>query len=79
MPKLLSSFITQEIDFMKMDIEGGEFDVIEELINAGKFNYIKQMVIEYHHHIIEDSDEFSKMISLIEDAGYGYQIEGENR
>lgn len=75
----LSSYINREVDFLKMDIEGAETEVIEELINMGKLNYVKQIVIEYHHHIVKDSDIFSKMLQLLENAGFGYQLESSIR
>ena len=34
------------------------------------------MVIEYHHHIAQDKDAFSRIIRLLEDEGFGYQIDG---
>jgi len=33
------------------------------------------MVIEYHHHIKEHEDNFSHTLELLEEAGFGYQIE----
>jgi FkbM family methyltransferase len=71
----LSPFIDQEVDFLKMDIEGAELDVIEELYKAGKLSHIKQLIIEYHHHLTTDSDVLSTMLKILEDAGLGYQIE----
>ena len=65
----------EDVDFLKIDIEGSELEVIEELSNAKKLRYVKQMVIEYHHHIARESDVFSRMLRLLEDAGFGYQIE----
>jgi len=72
---ILSKYIDEEVDFLKIDIEGAELEVIEELINARKLSYVKQMVIEYHHHIVRESDVFSKLLRFLEDAGFGYQIE----
>jgi len=72
---LLSKHIDKEVDFLKIDIEGAELEVIEELSNAKKLSYVRQMVIEYHHHIVRESDVFSRMLRLLEDAGFGYQIE----
>lgn len=71
---LLSKRISEEVDFLKIDIEGAELEVIEELSNAGKLRHVKQMAIEYHHHIMRESDVFSRMLSVLEDAGFGYQI-----
>ncbi len=84
MPKLsrkiravrLSNYINSEVDFLKLDVEGAELDVIGDLINSGKLSYIKQMIIEYHHHLIPGTDEFSRLLSHLENAGFGYQIGG---
>ena len=71
----LSKYIDEDVDFLKIDIEGTELEVLEELRNAKKLRYVKQMAIEYHHHITGGSDVFSRMLRLLEDAGFGYQIE----
>jgi FkbM family methyltransferase len=76
---LLSKHIDEDVDFLKIDVEGTELEVIEELSNARKLRYVKQMVIEYHHHIVRESDVFSRMLRLLEDAGFGYQIESHLR
>ncbi len=72
----LSKFIDREIDFLKMDVEGAEQRILEELIKENKLRYIKQMVIEYHHHIQKEKDAFSQILKLLEKAKFGYQIEG---
>ena len=72
---ILSEHINEEVDFLKIDIEGAELEVIEELSNAGKLRHVKQMAIEYHHHVMNESDVFSRMLRVLEDAGFGYQIE----
>jgi Methyltransferase FkbM domain len=74
---LLSKHIDEDVDFLKIDIEGAELEVIEELRNARKLSHIKQMAIEYHHHIVRKSDTFSRTLSILEDAGFGYQIESD--
>jgi len=73
----LSNYIDGPINFLKMDIEGSEQTVLIELIESGKLQYIRQMVIEYHHHIMEHEDHFSMTLKLLEDADFGYQIETE--
>lgn len=73
----LSLFIDREVDFLKMDIEGSEKDVIEELSKEGRLTYIKQMVIEYHHHIDTGEDVFSHVLGQLENAGFGYQIRSD--
>jgi FkbM family methyltransferase len=71
---LLSDSIDGPVDFLKMDIEGAEYAVLSELHEKGKLRFIRQMVIEYHHHVDKDRDDLSKMLKLLEDDGFGYQI-----
>jgi FkbM family methyltransferase len=70
----LSTFITDSVDLLKMDIEGAEEVVLPELAASGKLGLIKQMHIEYHHHIVGDADRMSSILKLLEDAGFGYQL-----
>ena len=73
----LSNYIDGPINFLKMDIEGSEMSVLNELKKSGKLQYVRQMVIEYHHHIVEHEDIGSTILTLIEDAGFGYQIKAD--
>jgi len=44
----LSKYVTEDIDILKMDIEGTETEVIKELIKSDKLKYVKNILIEYH-------------------------------
>jgi len=71
----LSQFITEEIDLLKMDIEGAEILVMRELAAADSLKRIKEMFIEYHHHFLDkDDDSFSEILQILEKHGFGYQI-----
>ena len=50
---ILSSYINAQVDFLKMDIEGGEVLVMEELISKDKLRFINEMIVEYHQNIID--------------------------
>ena len=71
---VLSNYIDQKIDFLKLDIEGAEDLVMTELSQSGKLKLINQMVIEYHHHIEPQEDKFSNILIILEDNGFGYQL-----
>jgi FkbM family methyltransferase len=71
---LLSDHIKGKIDFLKMDIEGVEDIVIEELIHRNKLKFVEEMIIEYHHHINPKRDNISKTLKILEENGFGYQI-----
>lgn len=74
---VLSKYITKQVDFLKIDIEGAELAVIEELSKSKKISHIKQMTIEYHHHIQRNVDEMSIILSILEKNGFGYQISAD--
>jgi FkbM family methyltransferase len=72
----LSDYVDGPVDFLKMDIEGAEFDVMSELKSSGKISQIRRMVIEYHHKIDGQPSCLAKFLALLEDAGFEYQIAG---
>jgi len=49
---------SNEIDILKMDIEGAEYNVIEDMLNCQIFP--KQVLIEYHHFFDTISNEQTK-------------------
>ena len=72
----VSSFIDGSVDFIKMDIEGAEYAVVEELASHKKLGSIRELVIEYHHHINPENDSLSEMLRVLEENGFGYQLGG---
>jgi FkbM family methyltransferase len=70
----LSTLIQEKIDLLKMDVEGAEVSVIEELAAAGKLKFVNEMFIEYHHHLKVDEDCLSRILRPLEENGFGYQI-----
>jgi len=70
----LSAFIEQEVDLLKMDVEGAEQLVLRELAGSGKLRRVKQMHLEYHHHILPQVDNLSDTLRLLEEQGFGYQM-----
>jgi len=70
----LSAFIDDEVDFLKLDVEGAELAVLEELARAGKLRQIREMAVEYHHHMAPGEDRFSEFLKLLEEHGFGYAL-----
>jgi FkbM family methyltransferase len=57
------------IDILKMDIEGAEYDVLENILNAGID--INQILIEFHDRFFEDGHHRTKMaIQFLRSKGY---------
>ncbi len=67
----LSEYIDCDIDFLKLNIEGAELDVISEA--ASKLQRVKEMVIEYHG-FPEVGQNLHKLLTILEKAGFRYII-----
>ena len=67
----LSSYINEPVDFLKMNIEGAELEVLTEI--SGKLHYVKYMVIEYHSFDNYDQ-KLHKILSLLNENGFMYLI-----
>lgn len=70
----LSNYIDRTVDFLKLDVEGAEGMVLEDLDSSKKLPLIKQMIIEYHHHVDRGVDTFSRFLKILEDNNLGYQL-----
>jgi FkbM family methyltransferase len=70
----LSRFVTKPVDFLKLDVEGSELTVLRDLVSSGAIGRIRQMVIEFHHHLRPAVDNLSECLSILEQHGFGYQL-----
>ncbi len=70
--KLSEIIKNDHIDFIKMDIEGSEVKVLNDLVNKNKLSQIDELVIEYHHNI-SDTNVLSSFLTLLEHQ-YKYQL-----
>ncbi len=60
-----------EIDILKMDIEGSEFDVMESVLESGVL--IKQIALEVHDHLLPGKigeEKLGKLIKLFSEHNY---------
>jgi FkbM family methyltransferase len=72
--KRLSTFITREIDLVKLDIEGMEGPVLDELSESGKLGMVREMIIEIHHNLPNSPTRLIRVLQRLEQAGFHYQI-----
>jgi hypothetical protein len=71
MRTFLSELRHTQIDLLKMDIEGAEYAVIEDLLASRIF--VKQLLVEFHHRWKEIS--VSKTAAAIRSLNFmGYRI-----
>jgi FkbM family methyltransferase len=70
----LSRYVTKPVDFLKLDVEGSEQSVLRDLASSGAIARIRQMVIEFHHHLSPTVDNLSECLAMLEQHGFGYQL-----
>lgn len=67
----LSEYIECDIDFLKLNIEGAELDVITEI--EPKLQMVKELVIEYHG-FPGIGQNLHKILAILERTGFRYMI-----
>jgi FkbM family methyltransferase len=74
----LSDILTEQkitaIDFAKIDIEGAEWQVLEDLTKTGWLPKINQAVIEYHHMMGTHESALGAFLAPFEAVGFKYQL-----
>jgi FkbM family methyltransferase len=73
----LSRYIDAPVDFLKLDVEGAELGVLRDLQRSGTLPLVREMVIEYHHHITHEADALAELLAILESGGFGYQLSAE--
>jgi FkbM family methyltransferase len=69
----LSSYINGKVDFLKLDIEGAEVDVLDEL--NGKLGSVQAITLEYHQNPANlEERKLERIIEALTAAGFNYQI-----
>jgi len=72
--KKLSNYINEVIDILKLDIEGGEWEVLDDLIKNNKLKYISNLLIEFHYHPIFLARPISEFLKLLDQNGFFYYV-----
>ena len=73
----LSSYINQPVDCLKLDIEGAETGVLEDLHKNNKLHFIKRIVMEFHQNISNSKNSLAKFLSILEENNFNYVIEND--
>lgn len=61
----LSTFIERKVDLLKIDVEGSELKILEDLDNSKKFELINNLLIEYHPNV-----SFKGLTGILINNGY---------
>ena len=67
----LKDFLVNKVDFLKLDIEGAEFAVINDCMD--KLQNVENLFIEYHGKF-EEMDKLNSILNIVVAQGYAYYI-----
>lgn len=67
----LADEITQPIDLLKLDVEGAEYAIIQDLCETGKINHIKQLICEIHGRR-GDKEAFANLVKGLADHRFTF-------
>lgn len=73
----LSDYITENVELLKLDIEGAETKVIKNLNQKNKLGLINQIIMEYHYP--SEKNKLSKMLKTLEENKFHYHIKSNIR
>ncbi|MDP3795299.1 MAG: FkbM family methyltransferase [bacterium] len=71
----LSGFIDTPIDLLKLDVEGAEGEVLEDLEQAGKLPLIRAMAVEYHLYDRRKEYPMGAFLSILDRNGLRYRCQ----
>lgn len=66
------------VDFVKLDIEGAEKDVLKDLNEKKQLQNINKLIVEYHHKIGHTKSDLSSFLQILEKNNFEYQIDTRN-
>ncbi len=70
---ILSRYLDEKVDFLKMDIEGAEEEVLIEA--KDQLCNVKYLFCEYHFTTPDESNRLDVILSILSDVGFVYQVD----
>ena len=71
----LSNYITEPVDYLKLDVEGAEQAVLAELERSGKLQWVRELVMEVHvAEQIAHVNDLSAIINILERNGFKLEV-----
>lgn len=68
----------EEIDLIKMDVEGAEWKILSDLFEANAIRKVRQYLIEVHLNIPGMEEKLSDFLAYFEKSGFTYNVRAEN-
>jgi FkbM family methyltransferase len=73
--EVLSKYVAENTDLLKLDIEGPEFDVLRELKQSGALSRIKAIQMEYHYIPNHFETPLGELLQFLTQAGFTSFVE----
>jgi FkbM family methyltransferase len=67
----LRDFMTRPIDFLKIDIEGAEYEVLKDI--EDKLHFVNNFFLEYHGKFSQN-DQLLEMLEIVKRTGFSFYI-----
>jgi FkbM family methyltransferase len=67
----LRDFLDRPVDFLKIDIEGAEYKVMNDI--AGQLHFVDHLFLEYHGSFTQNA-ELAQLLTLLVEKGFSYYI-----
>lgn len=71
---VLSEYINEAVDLLKIDIEGAEYEVLEELDKTKKLSQIRQIIIEGHVFNKSMSLKVVSLLKILEKNNFNFML-----
>ncbi|MCK7589526.1 FkbM family methyltransferase [Subsaxibacter sp. CAU 1640] len=68
----LKKLINREVDFLKIDIEGAEYEVLESI--STNLKWVRNIFVEYHSKIGEEQ-HLEQILAILKDSGFRCYLE----
>jgi FkbM family methyltransferase len=69
--KRLRDLLDRPVDFLKIDIEGAEYEVLKDI--KDRLHVVNNIFLEYHG-TFEQNKELNEMLGIVTDSGFRYYI-----
>ena len=66
----LSSYITGQVDLLKIDVEGAEHAVITDLLETNAIANIRRLIVEHHHHLDTAPSQMTRVLDQLKAVGF---------
>lgn len=72
--RMLSSYLTEPVDILKLDVEGGEMGIMKDLVSSGAIEKVRVILMEFHHDPVSLPASLGEMLALLEKNGFAYYV-----